>query len=304
MALVGPNGAGKSTFCRIVIGQEAPTQGTFRLGHNVMLDNFSQDIHHELNPKNTVLEEVESHAATSQIPQLRNLLGAFLFSGDDVYKKVSVLSGGEKSRLALAKILLNPSNLLVLDEPTNHLDRAGRDVLLHALNQYNGTILIVSHDRYFLDGLVDEIWEMKNGTLRIYSGNYSYYHQVRMDEQEKQKELQSAQQTDNLDDKDNTSKKSSVKKSKEQKRQEAEERQQQYQKRQQFEAQLKEIMSAIEQREARKTELETLLSDTEIYHNGDRTRDIMKEYRKITTELPVLYQEWEQIEKNGATDSP
>ncbi len=304
VALVGPNGAGKSTFCRIVCGQESPTQGTFRLGHNVMMDNFSQDIHHELNPKNTVLEEVESHAATSQIPQLRNLMGAFLFSGDDVYKQVSVLSGGEKSRLALAKILLNPSNFLVLDEPTNHLDRAGRDVLLNALNQYNGTILIVSHDRYFLDGLVDEIWEMKNGTLRIYPGNYSYYHRIRMEEQAKQEELQAAQTTEKSEDKEKETKKLSVKKSKEQKRQEAEERQQQYQKRQQFEAQLKEIMSAIEQREARKTELETLLSDTEIYHNGDRTRDIMKEYRKITAELPILYQKWEQIEKNGATDSP
>lgn len=304
VALVGPNGAGKSTFCRIVCGQESPTQGTFRMGHNVILDNFSQDIHHELNPKNTVLQEVESHAATSQIPQLRNLLGAFLFSGDDVHKKVSVLSGGEKSRLALAKILLNPSNFLVLDEPTNHLDRPGRDVLLNALNQYNGTILIVSHDRYFLDGLVDEIWEMKNQTLRRYPGNYSYYHRIRMEEQEKLLAQQLAQQADVLEDKADETTKVSVKKTKEQKREEAEERQQKYQKRKKIDAKLKEIMSAIEQRETRKAELETLLSDTEVYHDGDKMRDIMKEYRDISAELPILYQEWEQIEKNSATESP
>jgi ATP-binding cassette subfamily F protein 3 len=247
---------------------------------------------------------VESNAATSQIPQLRSLLGAFLFSGDDVHKKVSVLSGGEKSRLALAKILLNPSNFLVLDEPTNHLDRAGRDVLLNALNQYSGTILIVSHDRYFLDGLVDEIWEMKNQTLRRYPGNYSYYHRVRMEEQEKLMAQQSAQQADILEDNTSETKKVAVKKTKEQKRQEAEERQQQYQKRKKIETKLKKIMSAIEQREKRKTELETLLSDTEVYHDGDKMRDIMKEYREINAELPILYQEWEQIEKNGATESP
>jgi ATP-binding cassette subfamily F protein 3 len=302
VALVGPNGAGKSTLCRVVSGREPPTSGTFRLGHNVVPDSFSQDIHHQLNPKNTVLQEVESDASTSQFPELRNLLGAFLFSGDDVDKKVEVLSGGEKSRLALAKILLRPSNFLVLDEPTNHLDRPGREVLLKALNTYSGTILVVSHDRYFLDGLVDEIWELDSGAIHQYSGNYSYYHQMRMQKLAPQQSETGKPESDAAEEK--ATPKSTVKKSKEQKRLEAQERQQQYRERKRIETQLNQIITDIEQREKRKKELETLLSSVEIYQDGDKTRDIMREYRHISQELPLLYEKWEMIEKKGAYQSP
>ena len=304
VALVGPNGAGKSTFCRLVTGSESFTQGSFRLGHNILLGSFSQDVHYELHPASTVLEEVEAESVTSQFPHLRSLLGAFLFSGDDVYKKVEVLSGGEKSRLALAKILLKPSNLLVLDEPTNHLDRAGREVLLNALKTYGGTILVVSHDRHFLDGLVDEIWEIGGGSLRIFPGNYSYYHRIKSEEQEKQAEADSKESVPTTMVDKTTPKSVSAKKTKEQKRLEAEERQRSYQQRQKIEAKLKKVMSSIEQREARKKEIEALLSDADVYKDGDKARNIMREYQQLQIELPLLYEEWERIEKKGAIQDP
>jgi ATP-binding cassette subfamily F protein 3 len=304
VALVGPNGAGKSTLCRIVTGSELPTQGSFRLGHNVLLGSFSQDVHYELDPESTVLLEVESSATIDQLPHLRSLLGAFLFSGDDVDKKVKVLSGGEKSRLALAKILLKPSNLLVLDEPTNHLDRSGREVLLNALKTYRGTILVVSHDRHFLDGLVNEIWEINDQTLRIFPGNYSDYHRIRMEEQEKailheKKEIKPV-----VADDIQIRKSTAGRKTKEQKRLEAEERQRKFQHQQKFEAQLKKVLSDIERRENRKSELEVLLSDAAVYRDGDRARDILKEYQKIQSELLLLYDEWEKIEKKSTIETP
>ena len=296
LALVGPNGAGKSTLCRIISGQESPTAGQFRLGHNVILGSFSQDVHLELDPKNTVLQEVESAATTSQLPELRSLLGAFLFSGDDVYKKVEVLSGGEKNRLALAKILLKPSNFLVLDEPTNHLDRPGREVLLNALRSYSGTILVVSHDRHFLDGLVDEIWEMADSRVRVFVGNYSDYHHTRLQEAELEKVSQESKSTTSTSDSETAVKAPSVKKSKEQKRLEAVERQERYQVQSKIENELKKVVTEIERLETRKAELETMLSDSEVYRDGDRARSILKEYDKIREELTKWYERWEKID--------
>jgi ATP-binding cassette subfamily F protein 3 len=303
LALVGPNGAGKSTLCRIISGQEGVTSGSFRLGYNVVLGSFSQDVHLELDPKNTVLEEVETTADTSQLTELRSLLGAFLFSGDDVYKKVEVLSGGEKNRLALAKILLKPSNFLVLDEPTNHLDRPGRDVLLSALKGYNGTILVVSHDRYFLDGLVDEIWEMAEGQVRVFMGNYSDYHQIKMQEAEAENAAKISIVSTTSGEKEVTAKVSSVKKSKEQRRLEAEERQERYQVQRKIESELKKVVAEIDRLETRKTELETLLSNSEVYRDGEKARTILKEYDKIREELPKWYERWEKIDLDNVKNA-
>jgi ATP-binding cassette subfamily F protein 3 len=302
LALVGPNGAGKSTLCRIVAGQESPTSGSSELGHNVILGSFSQDVHLELDPKHTVLEEVELAATTSQFPELRSLLGAFLFSGDDIYKKVEVLSGGEKNRLALAKILLKPSNFLVLDEPTNHLDRPGREVLLDALRRYSGTILVVSHDRFFLDGLVDEIWEMADGGIRIFQGNYSDYHQTRLQENELEDISKMPKSSAVLTKSEAIAKASTAKKSREQKRLEAEARQEKYQAQQKFESQLKKVVTEIERLEAKKTELEMMLSDPDIYKNGEKARTILKEYQQIREKLPSWYEKWEAIEINNPKD--
>lgn len=172
VALVGVNGAGKSTLMKVLSGNLNQRDGEFRLGHNVDMDYFAQEAHKTLDPTATVYQTLERCAPFEMVPKLRNMLGAFLFSGDDIDKKVSILSGGERNRLALARMLLVPSNLLLMDEPTNHLDIDAKEVLLDALKKFEGTVLFVSHDRYFLDNLATKIFAIMDGELYIYPGNY------------------------------------------------------------------------------------------------------------------------------------
>ena len=178
VAMVGPNGAGKSTLLRIVAGVLEPDAGERRPGHNVGIAFYAQHQLEVLNPDRTVLEELAAVAHTDDVPRLRGHLGAFLFSGDDVEKKVSVLSGGEKARLALARLLLRPANFLVLDEPTNHLDVDACEVLERALSDYDGTLAVISHDRAFIDALATRVVEVRAGALREFPGNYSQYLQA------------------------------------------------------------------------------------------------------------------------------
>jgi ATP-binding cassette, subfamily F, member 3 len=177
VALVGVNGAGKSTLIKLLSGAEPVTKGELRLGHNVELDYFAQDQYKALNPDARLLDDLTSFAPTavSNQTQLRTLLGSFLFSDDDVFKRIGVLSGGERNRYALARMLLRPANFLLLDEPTNHLDLQAKDVLLEALRKFTGTIVFVSHDRYFIDKLATRIFEIERGKLEDYSGNYEDY---------------------------------------------------------------------------------------------------------------------------------
>jgi ATP-binding cassette subfamily F protein 3 len=172
IALVGPNGAGKSTLMRILAGVDRPDGGTRIEGHRVVIDYFAQDQASVLNPAYTVHEEMSVKSPHSMVPMIRTILGGFLFSGDDVDKKVAVLSGGERNRLALAKMLLHPSNVLLLDEPTNHLDLDSKEVLLDALADYGGTLVFVSHDRYFVDRLATKIIEVGDGQAPLYPGGY------------------------------------------------------------------------------------------------------------------------------------
>jgi ATP-binding cassette subfamily F protein 3 len=175
VAVVGVNGAGKSTLLKCIANLTDPTEGNVVLGSNVTVGYFSQYSMDVLNPQNTAFEEVRNRVKDKSDGYMRNLLAAFLFRGDDVDKKVSVLSGGEKSRLILATILTNPCNLLILDEPTNHLDIRSREVLIEALKNYEGTILIVSHDRHFLKQLTTRVAEVDKGGVRFYPGSYQEY---------------------------------------------------------------------------------------------------------------------------------
>ena len=175
VALVGVNGAGKSTLIKLLAGQEPLTAGEYKLGHNVGPDYFAQDQYKELDPEARILDDLGELSPASTQTQLRSLLGCFLFSGDDVFKRIGVLSGGERNRYALLKMLLHPANFLLLDEPTNHLDLRAKDVLLEALMKYTGTVVFVSHDRYFIDKLATRVFEIGDGKVEIYPGNYEDY---------------------------------------------------------------------------------------------------------------------------------
>ncbi|MEO7191232.1 MAG: ABC-F family ATP-binding cassette domain-containing protein [Vicinamibacterales bacterium] len=175
IALVAPNGAGKSTLMRMLAGTEAPDGGTRHEGHQVVMQYFAQDEAARLPPAKTVQEVMQADSPVGMVPMIRNILGGFLFSGDDIYKKAGVLSGGERTRLAVARMLLRPANTLLLDEPTNHLDLDSKDVLLDALEDFGGTLIIVSHDRYFVDRLATKIVAVGNGGIETYPGTYEQF---------------------------------------------------------------------------------------------------------------------------------
>jgi ATP-binding cassette subfamily F protein 3 len=175
IALVGVNGAGKSTLIKVLAGSEPLTSGSYRLGHNVEVDYFAQDQYKALDPNARVLDDIGAVSPRSTQTELRNLLGCFLFSEDDVFKTIGVLSGGERNRYALARMLLRPSNFLLLDEPTNHLDLRAKDVLLQSLLDFTGTVVFVSHDRYFIDRLATKVFEVGDGQVHVFPGNYEDY---------------------------------------------------------------------------------------------------------------------------------
>ena len=175
VALVGPNGAGKSTLIRMLANDEPLTAGEYVLGHNAQPDYFAQDQYKVLDPERRMLDDLEEVAPRATTTELRNLLGCFLFSDDEAFKQLGVLSGGERNRYALARMLLHPSNFLLLDEPTNHLDLQAKDVLLNALQEFSGTVVFVSHDRYFIDKLATRIFEVGNGKVEVFPGNYEDY---------------------------------------------------------------------------------------------------------------------------------
>ena len=171
IALVAPNGAGKSTLMRMLAGAEPPDAGSRREGHQVVMQYFAQDEAARLDPAKTVYETLEAESPIGMVPMIRNILGGFLFTGDDIQKKAGVLSGGERTRLAVARMLLTPANTLLLDEPTNHLDLDSKDVLLDALEDFGGTLIFVSHDRYFVDKLATKIIEVGHGGIEVPTRN-------------------------------------------------------------------------------------------------------------------------------------
>jgi ATP-binding cassette subfamily F protein 3 len=287
IALVGVNGAGKSTLCRLLVGVEAPSSGEALRGHNVTVDYFAQEADFHLDPKLTVLEQLEAESGSAPQSGLRSLLGAFLFSGDDVFKRVSVLSGGEKSRLALAKMLLRPSNFLILDEPTNHLDMASQEVLLEALRAYEGTLLLVSHDRYFLDRLVNRVLELEDGVLKDWAGNLSEYIERRAgDLAMRAEELSRARVPVE------TPRETGFK-SREQKRSEADIRNRMSRALRAARDDVEKLQSRIQQAEARKQEIEALLAGENIYKDVEKYRQLLSEYDAVRASVPRLLEEWE-----------
>jgi ATP-binding cassette subfamily F protein 3 len=289
ISLVGHNGAGKSTLMRVLAG-DAYQSGQRTIGTNVHIDYFAQDQAAALDAERTVYEEIIADAPYDRVPILRDLLGTFLFSGDDIHKKVGVLSGGEKSRLALAKMLLRPSNLLLLDEPTNHLDLFTKDVLLDALQCFSGTLVFVSHDRYFVNALATRTIAVGGGGILSYPGNYDDYLEKIGPELAGPGGMNnaalSAVQTGE------SAEKVSQKKERLLSREEEKRRQREERSRLKRLAELEEI---IEETEKDLAALEQVMGEPDYFSDVDRSRDGAKEHENLTSRIASLYNEWETL---------
>ena len=284
VALVGVNGAGKTTLLKILAGVEQQTEGHFQMGHNVFPAYYAQIVAEQFDLRNTIFKEMLREDTGHDETFLRTILGSFLFSGDTVYKKVSVLSGGEKSRLALAKILLRPANFLLLDEPTNHLDMASKEILLEALQDYGGTILFIAHDRYFMDQLATRVLELKDGVLTSYLGNYSEYVAKVTQQMSSTPELPASVAV------------VSHHKTREQKKAEAEERNRLSRLKKDVIEPLAKLEEAIQKKEAELRELEQLLADNSIYSDR-RHQEYIQKYEATRKALDQDYGRWEQLQK-------
>ena len=289
IAIVGPNGAGKSTFCRIITAQEAPDAGTHTFGHKVAVSFFSQNHSDELDPDLTVLETAEAAASRESAPHARNLLGCFLFRGDDVFKKVGVLSGGERSRVALVCMLLRPANFLILDEPTNHLDMQSQDVLRRALADYPGSVLIVSHNRSFLDALVDKTLEFRPGEQpRLFAGNITYYLEKTARDVPGNGGRASAPATGGSSPNGAPSRK-------EQRRMEAETREARSKVLKPLENELETLEANIARFEAAQVTLTNALSSEEVAADPDKFRETSNAISQITSALEGSYSRWGEL---------
>lgn len=285
IAVVGPNGAGKSTLIRILAGIEPLTAGKREVGYNVTPGYFAQHQAEELNPANSALEEMKLAGSGESETRLRTILGCFLFVGDDAFKKVRVLSGGEKSRLALAKMLLNPGNFLIFDEPTNHLDMQSKNILQQALQQFEGTLMIVSHDRDFLDPIVTKTLEVQPGRIKTWLGNISYY----INKKTEEKELKAGEEQTRKASQDSGLSR------KEQRRLEAEKRNALSKKIKPLKKRLHDIEDRIEQLEERKRQIENEMADPSFYDDQDVVKDVSIEYESVKNDIHQTLAKWEEI---------
>lgn len=290
IALVGVNGAGKTTLTRLISGELTPQKGTIRPGERVHVGYYAQHQIDSLNLEQTILAEIEATAARSFHPKLRDILGVFHFSGDDIQKPINVLSGGEKARVSLAKILLSPCNFLIMDEPTNHLDLSSKEALEQALLDYDGTLLLISHDRYFLDKLVTRVIELDQGRLREYAGNYSFYLEKRASRDDAETPVISSK---NIKESDADSE-GRYRKTKEQKQKEALARQAVSKERNQLQKRIADLEDEIDHLEKRKGMLEQRLADPDTYKDTPKAIKLKREYEEISVRLPDLEKQWEQ----------
>ncbi len=283
VALVGPNGAGKSTLMRILAGVEDPDRGERKVGHNVRLSYFAQDRGASLDEEKTVLDLVMAAAPVDLVPQVRTLLGAFLFSGDAVYKKAKVLSGGERSRLALAMLLLRPANCLLLDEPTNHLDLSAKEVLLDALREYSGTLIFVAHDRYFLDQLADEVIEVGGGRVTRYLGNYESYLEQKARALPWEPEPALAKAVDSAQPRGGVA---PARRSTPRRREREQER---------WAREIEALEAEILAKEAALEELRVVISAPDFYHSHPQPHALYSDFARRQRELEELYARWEKL---------
>lgn len=279
VALIGPNGVGKSTLFKIIMGYESQDQGGFKLGQGVDVSYFHQE-QKSLNLENTIIDEVWDDNPHMTQTEVRNLLGAFLFEGEDVFKSIRSLSGGERARVAILKLILSRSNLLLLDEPTNHLDIDSKEVLEDALKEYEGTLLTISHDRYFLNTVVDRILVLKPGGVEEYLGNYEYYQNKKKQESEKS----------HLADMEDQ-----VSKTKTQIREERRREKELKKNENKAKKLIKDLEVEIELTEKQIGGLDHMLCQEEVYTSPERMKEVNQEKSDLEKRLSKLYDKWEQI---------
>ena len=327
IALVGPNGAGKSTLMRLLSGEEPPDAGTRTLGHQVVLEYFAQDEAVRLDPALTVYETLAAGSPNDMVPAIRNILGGFLFSGDDVYKKAAVLSGGERTRLAVARMLLRPSNTLLLDEPTNHLDLDSKDVLLEALEDYGGTLIFVSHDRYFVEKLATKIIEIGHGEAVVYPGTYAEFLWSKAQKEnprtettksakdasakaaKEAKNAKAARTTDQGPRTDHGPRTDQALRTKDQgptreerKRIEAERKKQQ-RSLETLQKRIADLEARIADREGRVKELEAAMSAPGFYEDRDASKLIVDQHQALMWEVGDLMGQWEALQEHARPES-
>ncbi len=296
IAVVGVNGAGKSTFTRIASGQEEPSEGTRTVGYKVSIAHFSQNHADELDGSKTVLRTVEEAASRQAAPHARTLLGSFLFRGDDVFKTVGVLSGGERSRVALARMLVQPANFLLLDEPTNHLDMQSQEVLQHALNEYTGTYLIVSHNRSFLDPVVTKVLEFSpEHPPKLYLGNVSDYIEKKQAEAEAAAQRTAPATTKSAAP---TNAPATGAARKEQKKLEARLRQERAKKLKPLEQELAKVEATIAALEKEKADIVHSMSVPEFFEDKERAKGIATRFKEVDSEMEKAYSQWTKIDED------
>ncbi|MCR5889271.1 ABC-F family ATP-binding cassette domain-containing protein [Hymenobacter sp. J193] len=283
IALIGANGKGKSTLMRLVAGSEAPTNGNHQLGHNVIMSFYAQHQLESLRIENEILQEMVEAGSKRSEMELRSVLGSFLFTGDEVYKKIKVLSGGEKSRVALAKTLISEANFLLLDEPTNHLDMQSVNILIQALDQYEGTYIVISHDRFFVENVANKIWYIEDYQLKEYPGTYAEWEQW-MDDREK------AAKKAGL-----PSPSASKPLPKEEKKVDASPAKTPSPDQKKALKELAEVEKKIEESEKELARYETQLADPQIYQNAAQLKDATLKFEQVKKELAQLNDRWEML---------
>ena len=276
VALIGANGIGKSTLFKIIMNEITPLSGDIKFGTNVNVSYFHQE-QKTLNLDNTIIDEIWEDNKQLTQTSLRTMLGAFLFEGEEVFKKISTLSGGERARVAILKLILSNANLLLLDEPTNHLDIDSKEVLEEALSNYTGTIFTISHDRYFLNTVVDKVLVLDENGITEYLGNYDYYI-------EKKKQVQEMNTVEVVEEKTKTQLKEEKRKEREQREAEKKNR-----------VKRQNIEKEIEETEAKIEEMDVLLCQEEVYSNPEKSKDVSLQKASLEEKLSALYEEWESL---------